>query len=370
MVAGRVLAFRLRRDPAPDQFAAAQGIFALSFEDRISRAAELKLDDPEILLAVSGALREGIEGSPSPTLTEADFFYRYLEKPRRPIGLFDEREYFLGEIALLAGSAARILGRHEEARRWLDRADSNFRLTVNAVAETARVSYQRLTLSIQERQFAVVLELVPSLAECFTRQEMHQDALKCFFLEAIAYKETGEWSEALSRFEALAEKCEVAGNDKMRASAYVNLIQLHSENGNEAEALELSKGTLSLLRQLGNRVDEAKVHWGISMLLRQKGRYEEALESFRSCDEKYLALEMFPDSAATRLVMADLLLERGRDAEATAAILSALPIIEKYEMIPEGTAALVLLRESARVNQVNRGALREVHGYFDQLSER
>src|SRR6185312_12384597 len=92
---------------------------------------ELRLENPELLLSVADMLTTRIEGSPGNVRDEAEFFYRFLEAPRRKIGEFDEREYFLGEFAYLAGGANRILFHRDDARRWFDRAESNFVQTAN-----------------------------------------------------------------------------------------------------------------------------------------------------------------------------------------------------------------------------------------------
>jgi hypothetical protein len=39
-------------------------------------------------------------------------------------------------------------------------------------------------------------------------------------------------------------------------------------------------------------------------------------------------------------------------------------------MVPEGVAALTLLQESVRQKAINRSALRDLHGYFDELRAR
>jgi len=65
-----------------------------------------------------------------------------------------------------------------------------------------------------------------------------------------------------------------------------------------------------------------------------------------------------------RLVMADLLLDMGSGHEAEQEVRAALPIIEEEQMVPEGIAALGLLRESLRRRQLDGRALRELHGYF------
>src|SRR5262249_13640235 len=149
--------------------------------------------------------RDEIDVNPMHARDEAEFFFDFLSTPKRAIGLFDEREYFLGELALLAGTADRILARRQEASRWFDRADANFRLTVNAVADWSRVAYQRLALMLEERRFAELLEQLPTLLDSFERLDMTEDALKCRFLEGLARVEMGELTVALHAFERLRQ---------------------------------------------------------------------------------------------------------------------------------------------------------------------
>ena len=77
---------------------------------------------------------------------------------------------------------------------------------------------------------------------------------------------------------------------------------------------------------------------------------------------------MRADVAAVHLVIADLLLENGQDKQAEWEIRQALPIIDEYKLVPEGFAALTLLRESLRRQKIDRQALRNLHGYFEELS--
>ena len=52
------------------------------------------------------------------------------------------------------------------------------------------------------------------------------------------------------------------------------------------------------------------------------------------------------------------------EAQAEWEVRAALPIIEEEKMVPEGFAALTLLRESLRRRKLDRQALRNLHGYF------
>jgi hypothetical protein len=76
---------------------------------------------------------------------------------------------------------------------------------------------------------------------------------------------------------------------------------------------------------------------------------------------------MRADVAALNLVIADLLIELGQDGAALQSVLEALPVIQELQMVPEGMAALQLLQESLREQRIDRPALRELHGFFQDL---
>src|SRR5262245_59026029 len=200
---GRVLRFAPRTASSDEGLESARAVLKVPVDDRRSRAASLKLEDPETLLSVCFLLRQRIDTSPVIIREEAGFFYRFLLQPRRDIGLFDEREYFLGEMALIAGTACRQLSRWDEARLWFDRAESGFRHTANSVCELSRLAYQRLALRMEERELDAVLEMAPPLAETFRDLRMPEEVLKCRFLEGLALMESERLSEAVQVFQQI-----------------------------------------------------------------------------------------------------------------------------------------------------------------------
>ncbi len=80
------------------KFLAAERVLATPISERAEKASDRQLEDPDTILTLIGRLWERMETSPITIRDDAEFFYRFLEKPKRPIGLFDEREYFLGEL--------------------------------------------------------------------------------------------------------------------------------------------------------------------------------------------------------------------------------------------------------------------------------
>jgi len=345
----------------------AVGILATPQNARLDQSSELRLEDPEQLLSVCELLRTMADVEPAQARGEAEFFFRFLESPRRSIGVFDEREYYLGELALIAGTACRVLAKRDEARHWFDLSEANFVIAHNASAHIARLAYQRLALRLEEREFTRVLQLAPRWVECFVRLELHEDALKCRFLEAIALKETERPEEATRALEQIKEEAKTQRLDRLAAIAGQNLFQIHAFSGREDQAIAEAQEAAAILGRLNNRVNLAKLQLGVGYLLRGQHRLAESIEAFRVAQRQFSEIEMHADVASTHLVLADLLLDAGQPAQAEWEIRAALPIIDELKLIPEGIAALSLLRDSLRRREIDRHALRNLNGYFEDL---
>jgi tetratricopeptide (TPR) repeat protein len=346
---------------------AAEAVLATPIEERPRQFQELHLEDPEQLLSLCALLWGLGEVEPARARDEAAFFYGFLEEPKRSIGIFDERDYYIGEFALIAGGACRILSKREEAKRWFDLAEASFVLSHNASAHIARLAYQRLALKLEERNFNSVLELAPRWVECFERLGLAEDALKCRFLKAHVLKETERLDEAKQAFRSIKADSEARGIDRLAAMAGQNLFQIHVFLNEVEQAITEAKEAVSVLARQNNRVSLAKLHLGVGFLLCGQRRLPEAIEAFRESQHQFAELEMRADVAAVNLILADLLLDAGQAAQAEWEIRAALPIIDELKLVPEGIAALSLLRDSLRRREIDRQALRSLNGYFEEL---
>lgn len=345
----------------------AQRALSIPISDRAEKAAELHLEDPEQLLSLCELLHERLEASPSVVAADSRFFYNYIHSPERSIGSFDERDYYLGEFALLAGASLRILGSRAEARRWLERSEASFVLVTNASAHFARLAYQRLALRLEERNFEEVLELAEIWCENFIKLGLPDDALKCRFLEAIAWKETERYDDASRTFREIIDTARTIGNVRLAAIAAENLFQIYAFLGDTPKAIAAARETIPALRRLDNRVGLAKLQLGLGYLLRSQGNLGAAIDTYREAQKEFREIGMRADVATTHLVLADLLLDTGQNAQSEWEIRAALPIIDDLKLVPEGIAALSLLRESLRRRQIDRQALRSLNGYFEDL---
>lgn len=343
---------------------AAERALGIPSSERAALAKPLRLEHPEVLLALCETLAGRIETAPAVVGEEAEFFYRFLATPVRKIGEFDERDYFLGELALLAGGANRILFRREDARRWFDRAEASFVRVANASAHFARLAYQRLALAMEERRFDEVLELAPAWSESSRKLGLFEETLKCRFLAGIARRETGDLQGAAEVFQEVYEEARPASALKLLAPAANNLAQLHRLLGDSQRALEYAREALDLLQKADSQVGLVKLRWCVGDVLREQGKTADAIDAYREAVRDAERVGMRGDAAAIHLVLADSLLQTGQEAQAEWEIRAALPIIDEERMVPEGFAALSLLRESLRRRKIDRQALQNLHGYF------
>jgi tetratricopeptide (TPR) repeat protein len=329
---------------------------------------EVELGRPETLLKICVLLRERFDSVPLSVVDHASAAYRFIDG-RKVVGRFDEREFFLGELALIAGVACRHLSRRKEARAWNDRAEVAFGGTVNAVVDLLRVGYQRLALRLEERQSDLVLEFAPALGMSLMRAEMREEALKCRFLEVTARGESGDLSGAVEVAEDVCHEAKELGNQRLLGLAYENLAHFAALLGDSSKTQAALKTAIPMLARLNDRIGLVKAQWAMGNLLRKQGKTDAAIETFCACRQAFQTLGMSADVAAMHLAVADLLLESGQDHKAMQEILSALSIIEELKMIPERLAAVSLLRESLRQQKINRQALRDLHGYFEDIQK-
>lgn len=361
---GELVAFpRWQRQLSPEQARpAVDRMLAIPIAERPDRAKDLT--DPEALLCLCGLLRDLYETSPAMVRQEAEFFYDALARSNGRSCSFDEREYFLGELAMIAGTACRFLFRRDEASRWFSRSEANFVLAQNTSANVARLAYQKLALALEERRLDEVLELAPVWTNNLVKFGLLDDALKCRFLEALASWETGKLSEAAQLFEIIRADAEKLGKDKQRAQAANNAAMVYALLGERDKSLQRSREALPLFQSLQDFVGIVKLQWGMGNLLRGQGNGVEAVAAYKASLRQAEEIGLRGDVAALHLIIADLLLEIGSERQAEWEIRAALPIIDEERMVPEGMAALTLLRESLKRRQINRQALRELHGYF------
>jgi len=290
--------------------------------------------------------------------------HKWLSLPGNRVGLFDERDYFVGETAVLAAAASRLLGHREEAFRWLDRAEAGFRHVVNAAPGMANVAYARLSLRFEMGRYEDVIDLVPSLGTSFGKLGMRPEVAKCSLLAAMSLKQVGRRGEALELLQPVIEDEAVRQDPPLRARILSELGDIHQLEGRTSEALSAYRQALDLLGSSGVSVARADLKMFVGAAYSGSGAHVRALDALRSAQADYLELGMVTRVAYMNLFVAETLLALDRPREAEWEILQALPTIEEQKMVPEGFAAVALLRESVKRRKTDPNALRELREHL------
>jgi tetratricopeptide (TPR) repeat protein len=278
--------------------------------------------------------------------------------------LFDERDYLLGEAALTVAESSRQLGIHSECDRWLDRAEASFRHTLNPAPKLSEIAYLRLALKYDQRKYEDVVDLAPGLAQSFAKLEMRKEHLKTRFMRAMAIKGSGDWYASHEEFTRLADELDASRDQMLLGQVLVEIGSFYGNTGDVQHALSNYQSALSLLRTVDHPMLLAHLKATVAETLFLDHRFEESLGGYRDAISDYSSLGMETHVAYLRLVLADALLKVGYSREAEWEILAALPTIEEQKMVPEGFAAVALLKESVRRRKTDPNALRELREHL------
>jgi tetratricopeptide (TPR) repeat protein len=301
---------------------------------------------------------------PADVFAEGSAAYGWVVAQEQPVGLFDERDFFLGELALVTSSAARYLGSFQECEKWLDRAEAAFRHTVNPSPLLANAAYARLALKHHQGRHDDVLDLLPWLETSFARLEMKLELAKARFLKAMSLKQLGRQKEALDVVTPLCAEPVVRHEAGLYAQILIATGELHAELGDFVRSIRAYQEAIPVVSEGGRSFVGAELKWGIGDAYRGSKNMLLASEAYQGALEDYRALQMDGKEAILRLVVGETLLQLGRAREAEWQVLAALPKIDQEKMVPEGFAAVALLRESVRLRSTDSKALGELREYL------
>jgi tetratricopeptide (TPR) repeat protein len=325
------------------------------------------LSHPDVVMEVCRQLRSVWDTEAPRVAEESEYAYRWVDSTNE-LGVFDERDYFRGEFALIAGGACRHLGRLDEAETWLDKSDAAFSLTVNPAPNLASVRYARVALHYARMKYERVIELAPELVETFNRLGMSPEALKAGLVYALALRCVGRSEECLAVLNRLASS-DASG----REAQVTALIKLHQ--GEQLMALGRISEAGRALQEGANLVDGSKpslqlayLHAVLGEALQLEGRLNDASAAYRAAAATYRDLSMPGWEAYMRLALAENLLAAGDHRQAEWEVLAAIPAIDAQHLAPHARMAVEILARSVRARRTDPKALSELRSYLKTAS--
>jgi len=262
------------------------------------------------------------------------------------------------------------LGQRDETQRWLDRAEARFRHVVNPAPLFAAISYLRIALHYDKGSYQDVIELTPSLIGSFNILGMGRDEAKARLLRAAALKLIGRTEEAMGELELLRGFREVEEDFSLGGRILVEIGDIHQLEGRITDALASFERASALLQQVQPTGALGDLKSDIAALLRGQNRLQDAITAYRSALQVYESLGMATRVAYMRVLVAEILISANRSREAEWEILAALPTIEEQKMVPEGYAAVALLKESVRQRKTDPNALRELREHLQAANQK
>jgi tetratricopeptide (TPR) repeat protein len=365
----KILAFPRRPQiaiSAADAAEAAESLFS-GAKDVSEEFDQELFANPDFLVSACKLLRDATDVTPQVVAQHAAALYERISESAS-VGLFDERDYFLGESALIAGRAFRHLGQRDEAERWLDRAEACFRHTLNPGPSLANVTYARLALKYEMRRYQEVVELVPSLARSYERLGMPVDASKARFLLAASLKLVGRHEQAYGLLEQIRADQAVKTEPGLLGQVLVEMGEYCATKSDFAAATTNFQEALPLLKTANRPLALANLKFVLGEAFRQQGNLTDAHGAFKEALVDCRSLGMTTYVAYLHILLAETLLAMDRPREAEWEILAALPTIDRERMAPEGIAAVGLLHDSVSRRKTDPKALQEVRELLQKLA--
>jgi tetratricopeptide (TPR) repeat protein len=317
------------------------------------------LGDPAVVLALCHRLKEERNRSPLSVAREAEWALAWLDAGGDTL-MTSERSYVKGEIALSAGSAARLLGRFGDATLWIERAKNTFA----SCAATARLvpiaAFEELAVRHDRLEMRSVIEELPEVIAGIEKLGPSFKLLRCRYMEAEALKSLGRHREAGQRFRALLH-CQLLDEDYLlHGLVLANLGEIEAANGEHQLAARYLTDALPYVEKSSTGPAIAYLKAALGEVLRERGSLGRAIESYRGAIALYAAQGMEWQVGYMRIILAESLIATGHDDEAVGELLAALPVLEREHIVPAAIAAVGLLKESLARQRVDPQVVRRL----------
>jgi len=306
------------------------------------------------------------DDDPKLTLEISSTVYRRLIKDCYADVQLDEAEHLASLFALQAGTACRFLGRFSDAEGWFLTAERHAGAALTREPLLAKVAFARAALLHQRGQYSKALPLFSLCIHEFARLGMGIEYDKSQLALGMTFSALGKWRTALKILREAVKSPRVQSFASLEAHIFVHIAACLIALGEHEEAQVACSRAASLLEGRHHANAEAGLKWSIAELLRNTGRRVEALGFYRQALIEYRRFRASNLVAQLHLVIGETALDLGLDQEAEQEILAALPTIEEQNMVPEGLAALAMLKESVRRRKTDPNALRELREHLQK----
>ena len=331
-----------------------------SESEEFSRGILDLASDPEGLFSFCALLREERNSWPEKVADRALALFHLVEANQR-LGWFgDERSFFLSQLAITAAVCYRWIGDSDRSVAWLEVAELHNGATIVPELGQADIECARLVGLHEEGRFGEIVALLGETQPKLRALGMLTSLAKSEILLSDCLKVLGLVEESVPPLKRCLESPAILRRPVIRAFALLFLADSYHLLGRSEESDDCLRLATSVLKLHEGPTAVAQLGLVAGARYRSNSNLEAALSAFNAARLTYEKLGLASSESFARLLAAEVLLAMGRESDAKSEIILALPIIERAGLRAKGAAALALLRESMRREQLDARSVRDL----------
>jgi tetratricopeptide (TPR) repeat protein len=263
------------------------------------------------------------------------------------------------------GNALRINSDHREAEAAFEHADSLLQdQGRNGLLDKARLLDFRASLRRDQRHYAEAFRLHDRVSAIYQRLGQWHLLGRTLAQKSTVCGEMGDHETEMGLLRRALDLLDPQAEPRMFLAARHNLIVALNQSGRHREAFALLFHTRPLYLQTGERMNLLRLRWLEGQVAVGLGRTEQAEVAFREVREAFVELGLAYDAALASLDLAGVYAVQGRVTDMRRLAQEMLAIFQSRSIHREAVAALLVFRQSAEIEQVELGLVREVSSFL------
>jgi len=271
-----------------------------------------------------------------------------------------------GRSCLDRAFALRSLGRFNEARTMLDRAEAEFQKTPYCTHELAQTWYERAAMHFKLRAFEVVVRFAQQARSIFILTSDRRRAAKARMIEGCVLADRGELAAARDEFRDAVAAFAVFGDRESAACAHLNLGSTEMRLGHLNTARGAFRQAAQEFVKLGMHGEAVRARWNEAHLVAFHENLTRGLVLLRKARSDFANLEMLADSAFVGLDMLKALF--GKHDAAGEAEQVARVVFREFELAgvtKSALEALAYLRDAIQRNTATGSLVDDVRSFIE-----
>ncbi len=262
------------------------------------------------------------------------------------------------------GNAFRVNVRLVDAERAFATAQSLLEEGSVALLDRARVHALLASLRLDQHRFAEAHQLYDRAA--FVYKKLGQWSLlgRTFLQKALVCYESSDGEGEMRLLRQALDLIDPQADPRVFLAARHQLIYALNGSGRSREAFALLFHTRPLFLRTGERMNLLRLRWLEGQVALGLQRLEQAEVAFRETREGFEELGHGFDAALASLDLASVYVQQGRAADLRQVAEETLAVFQAHHSEQEMLAALLALRDAARMDRAELQLVQEVSGFL------